>query len=84
VNEARLLVYLVEEWGKSRGEYSKLTLTEKATICKYASDHGVASAIREFKEKNLIRKVALGIGKMPTLKIIKRNFKKPNLVRKLL
>jgi len=40
---------LVEEQGKSRGEYLKLTLTEKATIGKYASDHGVASAVREFK-----------------------------------
>jgi len=41
---------LVEERGKSRGEYSKLTLTEKATIGKYAR---VASAVREFKEINL-------------------------------
>jgi len=31
----------------------KLILTEKATIGKYVSDHGVVSAIREFKEKNL-------------------------------
>jgi len=43
----------LEEQGKSRGEYFKLILTEKATIGKYASDHGMASAIREIKENNL-------------------------------
>ena len=40
VNEARHLVCLVEERGKSRGDYMKLSLTEKATIGKYASEHG--------------------------------------------
>ena len=53
VSEARHLVCLVKERGKSRGEYLKLTLAEKAAIGKYAYDHGVAGAVREFKEKNL-------------------------------
>ena len=37
VDEARHLVYLVEERGKKRGGYLKLMLKEKATIGKYAS-----------------------------------------------
>ena len=53
VNEARHLVCLVEERGKSRGDYMKLSLTEKATIGKYASEHGVAAAVKEFDKKNL-------------------------------
>jgi len=48
----KLTTWLEEQW-KSRGEYFKLILTEKATIGKYASDHGMTSAIREFKEINL-------------------------------
>ena len=31
----------------------KLTLKEKATIGKYAGEHGVASAVKKFKTKNL-------------------------------
>ena len=53
VNEARHLVCLVEERGKSRGDYMKLSLTEKATIGKCASEHGVAAAVKEFDKKNL-------------------------------
>ena len=53
VDEARHLVYLVEERGKKRGGYLKLTLKEKATIGKYASENGVASAVKKFKTKNL-------------------------------
>ena len=45
VNEARHLVCLVEERGKKRGEYLKLTLKEKPSIGKYASENGVASAV---------------------------------------
>jgi len=51
--EPRHLVCLVEERGKSRGNYVKLSLTEKATIGKYTSDHGVAAAVKEFSKKNL-------------------------------
>ena len=46
------VVCLVKERGK-RGEYLKLTPKEKATIGKYASEHGVASAVKKFKKKNL-------------------------------
>ena len=53
VNKARHLVCLVEECEKSRGDYMKPSLTEKATIGKYASEHGVATAVKEFDKKNL-------------------------------
>ena len=53
VNEAHHLVCLVEECGKSRGDYTKFSLTEKATIGKYASEHRVAAAVKEFDKKNL-------------------------------
>ena len=34
-----------------RGEYQIIPDTEKAIVSKYASEHGVASAIRKFKDK---------------------------------
>ena len=39
--------------GKKRGVYQKLSSKEKAAIGKYASEHGVASAVRRYKDKNL-------------------------------
>ena len=39
--------------GKKRGEYQKLSPEDKAIIAKYASDNGVARAVRKFKEKKL-------------------------------
>ena len=53
VNDDRDLVCLVEERGRRRGEYLKLSLTEKATIGKYASKHGVASAVKKFKGQSV-------------------------------
>ena len=47
------LVCLVEERGRRRGNYLKLSLKDKATIRKYASKHGVASAVKKFKKQNL-------------------------------
>ena len=35
------------------GEYQTFSDTEKAIVGKYASEHGVTSAIRKFKDKNL-------------------------------
>ena len=39
--------------GKKQGVYQKLSSKQKATIGKYASEHGVASAVRRYKDKNL-------------------------------
>lgn len=39
--------------GKKRGEYQKLSPEDKVAIAKYASENGVASAVRKFKEKKL-------------------------------
>ena len=39
--------------GKKRGVYQKLSSKEKAAIGKYASEYGVASAVRRYKDKNL-------------------------------
>ena len=39
--------------GKRRGPYSKTSQDDKLTIGKYASENGVAQAVRHFKEKNL-------------------------------
>ena len=52
-DEGRHMVCLVEERGKKRGEYLKITLKEKVIIGKYASEHGVASAVKKVKTKNL-------------------------------
>ena len=38
---------------KKRGQYLKVSPKEKAAIGKYASENGVASAVRKFKDKNL-------------------------------
>ena len=55
VNDDRDLVCLAAERGRRRrkGEYSKLSLTEKATIGKYACEHGVVSAVKKFKGQNV-------------------------------
>jgi len=37
--------------GKRRGTYKRLSDEERATVGKLASDHGVASATRRFKER---------------------------------
>ena len=39
--------------GKKRGKYQKLSPENKAVITKYASENGVARAVRKFKEKKL-------------------------------
>jgi len=39
--------------GKKKGTYQKLSDEEKATVGKFASNHGVASATRKFKDYNL-------------------------------
>jgi len=41
--------------GKKRGTYQKLSDEEKATVAKFASNHGVASATRKFKDYNLAK-----------------------------
>lgn len=79
VNEAHNLVCLVEEQGKSRGEYMKLTLREKAAIELYVCDHGVASAFREFKKKNL-KESSIRDLQNAYLQDYKENFEKPNPV----
>ena len=38
---------------KCRGEYTKMKQEEKAKVAKYASENGVAKALRHFKEMNL-------------------------------
>ena len=38
---------------KQRGEYIKLSPEEKAKIGKYASENGVARAVRKFSEKKV-------------------------------
>ena len=38
---------------KKRGEYLKFSKEEKIVIAKYASEHGVAKAIRHFQGKNV-------------------------------
>jgi len=52
-NEVCSQVQDVQDRGKKRGEYQKFTVEERATIGKYASEHGVASVVRKFKGKNL-------------------------------
>lgn len=42
-----------QEREKKRGQYLKFSNEEKATIGKYASEHGVARAGRHFKDKNV-------------------------------
>ena len=42
------VVCLVEEWGRRRGEYLKLSLKDKVTIGKCASEHIVASVVKKF------------------------------------
>ena len=42
-----------QDKGKKRGAYQKLSSQEKAMIGKYASEHGVASAVWRHKDKNL-------------------------------
>ena len=46
-------VHVVSHGISSRGPYLKISSTEKAVVCRYASEHGVASACRHFKEMNL-------------------------------
>ena len=46
-----------QDKAKKRGVYQKLSSKEKAAIGKYASEHGVASAVRRYKDKTS-RKVA--------------------------
>ena len=36
--------------GKTRGEYIKLTDKEKAIVGEYAAKHGIAAAMRYFKQ----------------------------------
>ena len=48
--------WLAEEWGL------KLSLKDKATIRKYASEHGVASTVTKLKEQNL-KESSVRIGK---------------------
>ena len=43
----------LQDKGKKWGVYQKLSSKEKTAIGKYASEHGVASAIRRYKDKNL-------------------------------
>ena len=38
---------------KKRGEYNKYSAKDKADIGKYASEHGVAKAVRHFKDKDV-------------------------------
>ena len=38
---------------KQRGKYQHFSPKEKATIGRYASEHGVANAVKHFKEKVL-------------------------------
>ena len=38
---------------KKRGRYLKISPKEKVAIGKYASENGVASAVKKFKDKNL-------------------------------
>ena len=38
---------------KTRGEYTRLTPSEKAEIGRYASEHGVPRAVKHFSEKNV-------------------------------
>ena len=38
---------------KKRGEYLKFSEKEKAVVAKYASEHGVAKAVRHFRGKNV-------------------------------
>ena len=46
-DKAHHVICLVKERGKKRGEYLKLRQKEKATIGKYADEHGVASAVKK-------------------------------------
>ena len=50
---AKKHVHAVSHGTSSRGPYLKISPTEKAVVCRYASQHGVARACRHFKEKNL-------------------------------
>ncbi len=36
-----------------RGAYTRISQEEKAVVAKYASEHGVAKAVKKFKEKNV-------------------------------
>lgn len=38
---------------RTQGPYLKISSTEKAVVCRYAAENGVARACQHFKEKNL-------------------------------
>jgi len=50
-HEACSQVQNVQDQGKKQAEYHRLTGEDKATIGKYASEHGVPSAVRGKLEK---------------------------------
>ena len=50
---AKKYVHAASHATPSRGPYLKVSSSEKAVVCRYASEHGVARACRHFKEKNL-------------------------------
>ena len=50
---AKKHVHAISHGTSSRGPYLKISSTEKAIVCRYASEHGVARACRDFKERNL-------------------------------
>ena len=55
--EVNRQVRAVEQQPKKRGEYSKHSTEEKAAIGKYASENGVAAAVRYYKKtKDVILK----------------------------
>ena len=46
---AKKHVHAVSYGPSSRGPYLKISSAEKAVVCRYASEHGVASACRHYK-----------------------------------
>ncbi len=40
----------VQEKGKKRGQYTRLSQEEKAKVARYASENGVPNALKHFKE----------------------------------
>ena len=54
INEtAKKHVHAVSHGTSSRGPYLKISSTEKAVVCRFASQHGVARACQHFKEKRI-------------------------------
>ena len=61
---------------KQRGKYQHFSPKEKVTIGRYASEHGVANAVKHFKEKKVLCEIGeIYIAKNCWIKSKKLSFK---------